>query len=58
MKTQNLAARTLCDQPPSEADAGLEVAGNAAWEETLREETGFRLSGGEGEILKPDVRRA
>ena len=39
-------------------DAGFEVEGNPAWDEALQEETGFRLSGGDGEILKPDVRRA
>jgi biotin synthase len=38
-------------------DAGFEVEGNPAWDETLAEETGFHLAGTEGEILKPDVRR-
>jgi biotin synthase len=38
-------------------DAGFEVEGNAAWDESLPEEGGFRLRGGDGQILKPEIRR-
>ena len=40
-------------------DAGFEVQGNAAWDETADSGAagGFRLRGGEGEILKPEIRR-
>jgi biotin synthase len=40
-------------------DAGFEVQGNTAWEETADTSAagGFRLRGGEGEILKPEIRR-
>jgi biotin synthase len=40
-------------------DAGFEVQGNAAWDGAAGDESGagFRLRGGEGEILKPEIRR-
>ncbi len=38
-------------------DAGFEVEGNPSWDESLPEEGGFRLRGGDGQILKPEVRR-
>lgn len=44
-------------------DAGFEVEGNPAWEARGREAAGapavsaFRLRGGDGEILKPEIRR-
>ena len=41
------------------ADAGFQVEGNVAWQ-ALRQQpqvTEFRLSGGEGEILKPEIAR-
>jgi len=41
------------------ADAGFHVEGNAAWEALRRQPqvTEFRLQGGEGEILKPEIAR-
>ena len=41
-------------------DAGFEVDGNSLYEEVEASAPGktrFRLAGGEGEILKPDIRR-
>jgi len=40
-------------------DAGFEVEGNEVWEQRLRETptvSTFRLRGGDGEILKPEIR--
>ncbi len=37
-------------------DAGFEVAGNPDWDGNVPGRGDFRLRGGEGEILKPDIR--
>ncbi len=39
-------------------DAGFEVEGNPLYDERDRGSTGFRLTGGDGEILKPEIRTA
>jgi biotin synthase len=37
-------------------DAGFEVEGNPLYDETNQTSAGFRLTGGDGEILKPEIR--
>ncbi|MEN8182009.1 MAG: biotin synthase BioB [Myxococcota bacterium] len=39
-------------------DAGFEVAGNPLYAESAESEDGFRLVGGDGELLRPEVRRS
>ena len=39
-------------------DAGFEVEGNPLYDEMNQTSTGFRLTGGDGEILKPEIRTA
>ncbi len=38
-------------------DAGFEVEGNPRYAEDAEEQGGFRLVGGDGELLRPEVRR-